>query len=94
MTHTEIRESHTSEKMAADLWWAPVFHPQAQRQPLVVVKARVKQSVRYLITNQEVQTEAQAWTVFFSSRRRWQIKISFRSAKGELALECPRLWSW
>jgi IS4 transposase len=32
----------------------------------------------YLITNDLVKTEAQAWEVFFTYRRRWQIELSFR----------------
>src|SRR5947207_13344466 len=47
----------------------------------------------YLITNEKVASEADAWAIFFSYRRRWQIELSFRYAKCELALECPRLWS-
>jgi len=31
--------------------------------------------------------------VLYPSVRRWQIEVSFRYAKCELALECPRLWS-
>lgn len=94
LAHTEIRDSHTGEKMPCDLWWTVVFHPQTGQQPLYLVKARVKQSVMYLLTNEEVKTAAQAWAVFFSYRRRWQIETSFRYAKCELALECPRLWLW
>lgn len=59
----------------------------------MLVKARGKQSVLYLITNEPIKTEEQAWLVFFAYRRRWQIETSFRSTKCELALECPRLWS-
>jgi hypothetical protein len=40
-----------------------------------------------------VKMETQAWKVFFAYRRRWKIEVSFRYAKCELALECPRLWS-
>jgi hypothetical protein len=47
----------------------------------------------YLITNEPVHTEAQAWDIFLSYRRRWQIELAFRYAKCELTLECPRLWS-
>ncbi|GCE31913.1 hypothetical protein KDA_73970 [Dictyobacter alpinus] len=47
----------------------------------------------HVITNEPVYTEAQAWEIFFSYRRRWQIELSFRYAKCELALKCPRLWS-
>jgi hypothetical protein len=91
--HQLIRDSHTGEKIAADLWWTALLHPHVPSQPLFLVKARVKKSVMYLITNEEVCSEAQAWTVFFSSRRRWQIETSFRYAKCELTLEVPRLWS-
>jgi hypothetical protein len=94
LAHRLIRDSHTGQKMPADLWWTPVFHPQASRHPLFLVKARVKKGVIYLVTNETVKTETEAWNIFFSYRRRWQIETSFRYAKCELALECPRLWSW
>lgn len=90
--HKEIRDPQTGEKMPCALWWTPVRHPSSG-EALFLVKARVKQGVMYLITNDPVKTAEQAWDVFFSYRRRWQIELSFRYAKCELALECPRLWS-
>ncbi|GCE27536.1 hypothetical protein KDA_30200 [Dictyobacter alpinus] len=90
--HKEIWDGRTGEKMACDLWWTALRHPQTH-EPLFLVKARVKKGIMYLITNEPVHTEEQAWDVFFSYRRRWQIEVSFRYAKCELALECPRLWS-
>ena len=57
------------------------------------MKAQVKKGVMSLIPNDPVSAEAQAWEVFFPSRRRWQIETRCRSATCELALECPRLWS-
>lgn len=90
--HQEIRDSHTGEKVPCDLWWIPVFHPSSEEM-LYLVKARVKKGVMYIITNEPVKTEKQAWEVFFMYRRRWQIETSFRYAKCELDLECPRLWS-
>jgi hypothetical protein len=92
LAHKEIQDGATGEKMACDLWWTAVRHPSSS-QKLYLVKARVKKGVMYLITNDPVQTEAQAWDVFFTYRRRWRIETSFRYAKCELALECPRLWS-
>jgi len=92
LAHKAIRDPATGEKMPCDLWWTTVRHPSSGEQ-LYLVKARVKQGVMYLITNDPVKTEAQAWEVFFTYRRRWQIETSFRYAKCELALECPRLWS-
>lgn len=79
--------------MPCDLWWTAVRHPQTG-ELLSLVKARVKKGVMYLITNDPVKTETQAWEVFFTYCRRWQIETTFRYAKCELALECPRLWSW
>lgn len=92
LAHKEIRDPQTGQKMPCDLWWTAVRHPSAGEQ-LYLVKARVKQGVMYLITNDTVKTESQAWEVCFTYRRRWQIETSFRYAKCELALECPRLWS-
>lgn len=91
LAHQLIRDPHTGEKMPCDLWWTPVRHPRSG-QALFLVKARVKKGVMYLVTNEAVTTEAQAWEVFFTYRRRWQIEMSFRYAKCELALESPRLW--
>lgn len=92
LAHKEIRDPMTGEKMPCDLWWTQVRHPSSAEQ-LSLVRARVKKGVMYLITNDPVKTEEQAWEVFFTYRRRWQIEMSFRYAKCELALECPRLWS-
>lgn len=92
LAHKEIRDPATGVKMPCALWWTALRHPSSAEQ-LYVVKARVKQGVMYLITNEPVKTEAQAWEVFFSYRRRWQIETCFRYSKCELALECPRLWS-
>jgi hypothetical protein len=92
LAHKEIQDGATGEKMACDLWWTALRHP-CSSQTRYVVKARVKKDVMYLMTNDPVQTEAQAWEVFFTYRRRWRIETSFRYAKCELALECPRLWS-
>jgi IS4 transposase len=60
---------------------------------LYLVKARVKKKVWYLVTNEKVQTAEQAWEIVFAYRRRWQIELSFRYGKSELALECPRLYA-
>ncbi len=90
--HKLIRDSHTGEKMPADLIWVPVRHPDYAFQ-LYLVKARVKHQIWYLITNEPVHTAEQAWDIFFSYKRRWQIETSFRYEKSELALESPRVWS-
>ena len=92
LAHQLIRESSSGLKLTCDLWWTPLRHPRSSQQ-LYLVKARLKGHVCYLITNERVQNEAQAWEIFFAYKRRWQIETSFRYGKCELALESPRLWS-
>jgi Transposase DDE domain len=92
LAHQLIRESSSGLKLTCDLWWTPLRHPKS-RQQLSLVKARLKGHICYLITNERVQNEAQAWQIFFAYKRRWQIETSFRYGKCELALESPRLWS-
>ena len=92
LAHQLIRESRSGLKLPCDLWWIPLRHPKSNQQ-LYLVKARLKGHVCYLITNERVQNEAQAWDIFFAYKRRWQIETSFRYGKCELALESPRLWS-
>jgi hypothetical protein len=48
----------------------------------------------YLLTNEPVLTAQDAWRIVFAYARRWQIEMSFRYGKSELAMESPRLWRW
>ena len=48
----------------------------------------------YLITTESVETSQQAWQIIFAYARRWQIEMSLRFTKSELAFESPRLQSW
>ena len=84
---------HTGEKMPCDIWWAPLWHPDYLYQ-LYLVKVRVRKKVWYLITNEPIKKEEQAWEIVFAYRRRWQIELSFRYGKCELGMESPRLWSF
>lgn len=93
LAHIQIRDYHTSEKVSCDIWWTSVRHKDYAYQ-LYLVKVRVKKKVWYLITNEQVKTEKQAWDIVFAYRRRWQIETSFRYGKCELAMESPRLWAF
>jgi hypothetical protein len=89
--HKEIFDTATGEKMPVDLWWGQIWH-RDYADPLYVLKIRMKKEIGYLITNEQVKMEAQAWDIFFTYKRRWQIETSFRYGKCELAMESPRLW--
>ncbi len=93
LAHKLIFDVHTGEKMPCDIWWTSVWHA-SYAYPLYCVKVRVKQKVCYLITNEPVKTETQAWEIVFLYKRRWQIETSFRYGKCELAMESPRLWAF
>ena len=92
LAHKLIRDAQSGLQVTCDLWWGAVRHPAYQGQ-LFVVRVRMQGKLSYLITNERVTSEAQAWAIFFSYKRRWQIETSFRYAKCELAMESPRLWS-
>ena len=48
----------------------------------------------YLITTEPVYTAEQAWQIIFAYARRWQIEMSLRFTKSEMAFESPRLIQW
>jgi hypothetical protein len=48
----------------------------------------------YLLTNEPIASLEEAWRVVFAYARRWQIEMTYRYSKTELAMESPRLWSW
>ena len=58
---------------------------------LWLVVGRRKAEPWYLITNEPIATVEQAWHLIRVYARRWQIELTFRYEKSELALESPRL---
>ena len=72
----------------------PVFDP-THRQPLWLVIARRKgQSPWYLLTSEPAHSPHLAWQIVLAYARRWQIEMTIRFHKSELAFESPRLLDW
>ena len=72
----------------------PVFDV-VHHQPLWLVVARRKnQSPGYLLTSEAIRHPADAWRIVLAYARRWQVEMSIRYAKSELAFESPRLVGW
>lgn len=73
----------------------PVHLPDDDR-PLFLVVSRPGYGRKpwYLLTTERTSTPQQAWQMVFAYARRWQIEISLRSTKSELAFASPRLHSW
>lgn len=73
----------------------PVHLPDDERQLfLVVSRPGSGHKPWYLLTTEPVHTPAQAWQIIFAYARRWQIEMSLRFTKSELAFESPRLIRW
>jgi len=57
---------------------------------LVVCRSQGR-SPWYLLTAEAIETDEQAWQVVFTSMRRWQIELSWKDEKSELAFQSPRV---
>ncbi len=73
----------------------PVGHAEVEEQLWLVISRPGKgREPWYLLTNEPISTVEDAWTIVFAYARRWQIEMSWRYSKSELAMESPRLWRW
>lgn len=74
---------------------APIYLPDDERQLfLVVSRPGYGRKPWYLITTEPIHTAEQAWQIIFAYARRWQIEMSLRFTKTEMAFESPRLHAW
>ena len=72
-----------------------VTHPDYEESLWLVVSRPGKgRPPWYLLTNEPITGEEDAWKIVFAYARRWQIEMELRYNKSELAMESPRLWLW
>ena len=84
-------------RLRRSLLWMPCLHPHYPDRPLTLIICRPGRKGRqpwYLLTNQEVKSDREAWRLVHAYARRWQIEQSFRFSKAELGMESCRLWFW
>jgi hypothetical protein len=62
--------------------WLVVSRPGSGRKPW------------YLLTTERIRSAQDAWSIIFAYARRWQVEMSIRFTKSEMAFECPRLHKW
>jgi hypothetical protein len=76
--------------------YGPVRVPDFPDVPLTLVVSRPGKGRKpwYLITNEPIRTVEDAWRIVFAYNRRWQVEVSIRYSKSELAFESPRLLKW
>ena len=86
-------DSRRAQWVRASVLALPVRHPEHPESPLWLVVCRSKgRTPWYLLTAESVTTDADAWRVVFAYMRRWQIELTWRFNKSELAFQSPRLW--
>jgi hypothetical protein len=72
-----------------------VHHPDYPELPLWLVIARRKGGLPwYLLTSEPITCAQDAWGLMFAYARRWQIELTWRENKSELAFQSPRVWNW
>jgi hypothetical protein len=94
--HLMLWDIHTRSYRRTGIVVAAVRHPAFPQYPLWLVVSRPGKGRKpwYLLTNEPVLTKEDAQRVVLSYTRRWQVEMSFRFHKSELAMESPRLWKW
>jgi hypothetical protein len=90
-----IWDGRRAQWVHASVLALPVTHPDHRDTPLWLVVCRSKgRTPWYLLTAEPITTDEDAWRVVFAYMRRWQIELSWRFDKSELAFQSPRLWRW
>jgi hypothetical protein len=88
-------DTHTRTSRSTRVLALPVRHPAYPGLLwLVVVRQGGGREPWYLLTNEPVETEEQAWDIAFSYVSRWKIEEQFRFEKTELLIESVRLRGW
>ncbi len=88
-----IWDSRHARWVKASVLALPVTHPDHRDTPLwLVVCASLGRTPWYLLTAEPVSSDEDAWRVVFAYVRRWQIELTWRYDKSELAFQSPRLW--
>lgn len=93
--HRQVWDARRHPWYQAGVVAVPVRHPDfAQPLWLVVSRPGKGHLPWYLLTTEPIVTEDDAWRIVFGYARRWQIEMTWRYCKRELAFESPRRWSW
>jgi hypothetical protein len=96
LSHRLIWDARRRCHRKTGLYFCPVTHPDHPATPLWLVVSRPGHGrpPLYLLTNEPLQSADDAWQIVFFYMRRWQVEMTYRFAKTELAMQSPRLWHW
>lgn len=92
----EVWDKERKCTLRRSLLWVCCLHKDYDT-PLTLIICRPGKKGRqpwYLLTNEPVGNDKDAWKLVHAYARRWQVEQSFRFTKSELAMESCRLWFW
>lgn len=96
LDHRMIHDARRRCDRKTGIVFMPVQVPDFPNLPLTLVVSRPGKGRKpwYLLTNERVSSAEDAWRIVLAYNRRWQIEVSIRYSKSELAFESPRLLAW
>lgn len=96
LDHRLIWDARRRSHRKTGIYFCEVTHPAHPSTTLWLVVSRPGKgkSAMYLLTNEPGTDVDTAWRIVFIYMRRWQVEMSFRFTKSELAMQSPRLWHW
>jgi hypothetical protein len=74
--------------------WARLWHPSHSEQPLALVGVRGYTQPWYLLTNEALSSQEDAWQVALAYLQRGPIEQVWRVDKSEFGFESVRIWAW
>jgi len=94
--HRMIHDARRRCDRKTGIVFIPVRVPDFPDQlfTLVVSRPGPGRTPWYLLTNETITSADDAWRIVLAYNRRWQIEMSIRYSKSELAFESPRLLLW
>jgi hypothetical protein len=91
--HRTIWDAPRRCQRTIGILFLPVRHPDFPAVPLWLIVSRPGSGKKpwFLLTNEPICSSENAWHIIFMYARRWQIEMTLRFEKSELAFESPRL---
>jgi hypothetical protein len=91
-----IRDAPRHVVRQVGIYFCPVQHPAFPQFHLWLIVSRPGSGKKrwFLLTNEPVHSNQDAWRIVFMYARRWQVEMTLRFEKAELAFESPRLHAW
>lgn len=96
LDHRLIYDARRRCERKTGILFVPVRVPDFPQLPLTLIVSRPGKGrvPWYLLTNEPISSVEDAWRMVLAYNRRWQVEVSIRYSKSELAFESLRLRLW